>query len=211
MSLTLFGQDVIKSISFDEGEILRNIQELHCPGWFELDPCYSFGRFYEAFGIPQPRLKYDIEPSGPGVIKSDACNLPLNEKSISSILFDPPFLATSGPVYDDRENESNIITHRFSAFKTMQELWDWYEKCLSEFYRILEIDGQLVIKCQDTVSSSNQWFSHVFLINEAEKRGFYCKDLFILLAKSRIIGDNHAIQQHARKFHSYYLVFIKTN
>jgi hypothetical protein len=46
-------------------------------------------------------------------------------------------------------------------------------------------------------------------MNEAEKNGFYTKDLFILVAKTRMIGHNHKIQKHARKFHSYFLVFVK--
>ena len=41
--------------------------------------------------------------------------------------------------------------------------------------------GILIFKCQDKVSSGKQYMSHVFIINEAEKLGFYTKDLFILL------------------------------
>lgn len=44
-------------------------------------------------------------------------------------------------------------------------------------------------------------------MNMAVSAGLYPKDLFILLAKNRIIGYNHAKQKHARKFHSYYWVF----
>ncbi len=46
-------------------------------------------------------------------------------------------------------------------------------------------------------------------MNEASKLGFINKDLFILLAKNRIIGHNHGNQKHARKFHSYFIVFKK--
>ena len=210
MALTLFGQDVIKSISFDEGEILRNIQELHCPDWFEIDPCYSVGRFYEDFGIPKPKHKFDINPQISGVIEANANRLPFENHSVNSIMFDPPFLATSGDVYNSSEG-SNIITGRFSAFKSMNELWLWYQECLIEFKRILKPDGILVFKNQDTVSSAKQYFSHCHIMNLAVRSGMYPKDLFILLAKTRIIGgNNHEIQQHARKFHCYYWVFINS-
>lgn len=54
--------------------------------------------------------------------------------------------------------------------------------------------------------------SHVFIINEAEKLGYYCKDMFILLAKNRIVADwQLKNQKNARKFHSYFLVFEKSN
>lgn len=51
--------------------------------------------------------------------------------------------------------------------------------------------------------------SHVFIINEAENAGFYTKDLFVLLAKNRIVANWQKNQKHARKFHSYFLVFEK--
>ena len=205
MGINLFGQDVIKSISFDEGEILRNIQELHCPNWFELDPCYSVGRFYKDFGIKKPKYIFDIEPQAKGVIQASAENLPINSLSIESVMFDPPFLAG-----ENAEGENTgIICSRFSQFKSVKELWAWYKLCLVEFHRVLNNKGVLVFKNQDTVSSAKQYFSHVFIMNEAVKVGFYPKDMFILLAKNRIIGGNHANQQHARKFHCYYWVFEK--
>jgi hypothetical protein len=52
----------------------------------------------------------------------------------------------------------------------------------------------------------------VFIINEAIKIGFYPKDLFILLAKNRIVADwQLKNQKNARKFHSYFIVFQKCN
>lgn len=204
---TLFGQDIIKSISFDEGEIIRSIQELHCPNWFEVDPCYSIGRFYEAFGIPKPKFRFDINPQVIGVEQANANKLPFDDDSVNSIMFDPPFLAG-----ENAEGKNVGITcSRFSQFKYMENLWSWYDECVHEYSRILKHGGILVFKCQDTVSSAKQYFSHCHVMNMAVKAGFYPKDLFILLAKSRIIGGNHEIQQHARKFHCYYWVFEKRN
>ena len=52
--------------------------------------------------------------------------------------------------------------------------------------------------------------SHVFIMNEAVKLGFYPKDLFILLAKNRLVADWQVKnQKNARKFHSYFWVFEK--
>ena len=54
--------------------------------------------------------------------------------------------------------------------------------------------------------------SHNFIMNEAEKLGFYTKDLFILLAKQRIFARwQIKNQKHSRKFHSYFIVFEKSN
>jgi hypothetical protein len=69
----------------------------------------------------------------------------------------------------------------------------------------------LIFKCQDKVSGGKQYFSHCFIKEEAEKIGFYPKDLFILLAKNRIMADWQVEnQKNARKFHSYFWVFEKS-
>ena len=60
--------------------------------------------------------------------------------------------------------------------------------------------GVLVFKCQDKVSSGKQW---------AIARGFEVLDLFILLARSRLVANWQRNQKHARKFHSYFWVFRK--
>lgn len=54
--------------------------------------------------------------------------------------------------------------------------------------------------------------SHCFIYNEAINTGFYCKDLFILLAKSRLVANwQLQNQKNARKFHSYFYVFEKSD
>jgi hypothetical protein len=83
---------------------------------------------------------------------------------------------------------------------------------MKEFYRVLNNKGILIFKCQDKVSSGKQYMTHVFIYNEAVKIGYYPKDLFILLAKNRIVADwQLKNQKHARKFHSYFWVFQKIN
>ena len=83
---------------------------------------------------------------------------------------------------------------------------------MKEAYRILRPNGILIFKCQDKVSSNKQYMSHCFIMNEAVKIGFYPKDLFILLSKQRIVADWQVKnQKNARKFHSYFWVFQKSN
>ena len=70
--------------------------------------------------------------------------------------------------------------------------------------------GILIFKCQDKVSSGKQYMSHVFIVNTAVETGFYPKDLFVLLAKNRLVADWQARnQKHSRKFHCYFIVFQK--
>ena len=194
---------MIKTISYDQHEIISNIIKLHT-GDIELDPTYSTGNFYKNGKVKQPVHKLDLFPKSKNVKKSDANNLPFDNDSIKTIMFDPPFI-----VGHTKENPTGIIGERFYGFRYVADLWKWYDECIIEFNRILKPGGFLIFKCQDTVSSGKQWLSHVHIINEAEKVGFYTKDLFVLNATHRIIGHNHKIQKHARKFHSYFLVFEK--
>lgn len=196
---------MIKTTNYSQLEIISNIIDLHIPGRsIELDPTYSKGNFYNKGIVSEPIEKFDLFPQTEDTKQASAESLPHRDNQIKSIMFDPPFI-----VGFTKNKPTGIIGKRFHGFRYISDLWEWYEKCLEEFYRILEPNGILIFKCQDTVSSGKNWFSHVHIMNHAEKIGFYNKDLFVLLAKNRIIGHNHKNQKHARKFHSYFLVLQK--
>jgi SAM-dependent methyltransferase len=125
-------------------------------------------------------------------------------------MFDPPFLATTGKSLKSNDN-NNKINKRFGVYPSEKELHQFYINALKEFYRLLKPNGVLIFKCQDKISSGKQYLSHCFIIQEAEKLGYYTKDMFILLAKNRIVADwQLKNQKNARKFHSYFLVFEKS-
>lgn len=203
--------ELIKSISYDQTEIIRNILKLHVPGGkIDCDPTYSKGAFYNGTGIDKPSLRFDIHPQYADVIKADARHLPIRDNSLSCVILDPPFLATKGKSL--LTFEGNRINRRFGVFPDEKSLHQCYTDMLVEAFRILKAEGILIFKCQDKVSSGRQYMSHVFVMNTAVNIGFYPKDLFILLARNRLVADWQAMnQKHARKFHSYFWVFQKTN
>ena len=126
-------------------------------------------------------------------------------------MFDPPFLATTGKSLRS-DDASNKINKRFGVFPSETELHQFYVDVLKETHRILKDKGILIFKCQDKVSSGKQHMSHCFIWQEAIKTGYYPKDLFILLAKNRLVADWQVRnQKNARKFHSYFWVFEKSN
>lgn len=197
----LSNKTIVKTTSYSQTEIIQWIMGLYCPDGFELDPTYSVGNFYK--NIVAPAYKFDLFPQVDGVVQADATNLPICSGSINSIMFDPPFVAAM-----PKKEATGLITKRFGYYKNIQhKLWDMYYKATKEFYRILKNKGVLVFKCQDVIDSSKQYMTHVQIMNDAVKVGFYPKDLFILIAKNRIVSQT--TQQHARKFHSYFWVFIK--
>ncbi len=196
---------IIKSVYDNDKEIIEAILALHVKApAFELDPTFSKGIFWR--GLVEPKYKSDIFPQREDVIEADCTDLKnFADGEIKTICFDPPFLAG----FTQPKKQTGIMGSRFAGFRYMPDVWEFYKKSLAEFWRIMPRGGVLAFKCQDTVSSGKQWFSHVFIMNEAEKLGFYTKDLFIAVAKSRVIGHNHHVQKHARKFHSYWLIFEK--
>ena len=200
----LTNNNVVRSVGGDQHDIIRNIIKLYTPEGIECDPTYSKGVFYKGAGIEEPNYKFDLFPQTDDTVCSSAEDLPLADESISSLMFDPPFMAGF-----TKEKPTGLMGKRFHGFPYVSHLWKWYDECLVEFHRVLKKGGVLVFKCQDTVSSGKNWFSHVHIMNLAVKAGFYPKDMFVLTAKNRIIGSNHSNQKHARKFHSYFWVFEK--
>ena len=204
--------EMITSINYSQIDIIQNIIQLYIPqGKIDADVTYSKGVFYKNGNIQEPQYKFDINPQTVDTVQADCRNLPLLDNSINSLMFDPPFLATSGKSLSTQEN-NNLILRRFGYYCNEKELHKFYQDALNEFNRVLINNGILIVKCQDKISSGKQYLSHVFIINQAIEQGFYPEDIFILLAKSRIVADwQIKNQKHARKFHSYFIVFRKSN
>lgn len=173
---------------------------------FDLDVTYSTGKMWD--GLNQPRLKFDVEPAFDWVEKADVRSLPIADGSIPSVMFDPPFLATTGKSLK-KSGDSNVIAKRFGVYPNETKLHTMYRGALDELHRVLTPGGLLVFKCQDKVSSGHQYFSHVYVHDYAIQSGFYPKDLFVLVAKSRLVAKWQRKQQHARKYHCYFWVFQK--
>lgn len=193
--------DVVFSLDFDEKKIIQAIMHLYLSGRaFDLDPTYSKGVFWR--GLPEPLHKFDLFPQTPETQQASSDKLPFTDGALSSIMFDPPFVVAPSPA-------PGIIRDRFSCFKNVKELWQYYERSLVEFYRILGSGGILAVKCQDMVSASKQHLSHVAIINQAVALGFVVEDLFVLGRRNVLLSPNMGNQQHARKNHSYFLVFKK--
>jgi hypothetical protein len=211
----------IKSIGYNQHEILYNIMMLHNGGQpFDCDITYSKGNFYGTFKIsdgeceitiPQPTHKFDVYPQLDDVQKIEPLGkLPLEDNSINSMVIDLPFVISTGPSMKDSKEGSNIISKRFSSYYPVSNLLESYYHWLSEASRVLKSDGILVFKCQNTITGSKFLETPFFSKLMAQSLGMDTLDEFVLLAKQRLISGKVKEQQHARSFHSYFFVFKKS-
>lgn len=199
----------VRSVYNSNYEVIKNIMELYKINQFDLDCTYSKGSFWK--NLPEPKIKTDLYPINDTIIKANSESLPFDDKSMNTIMYDPPFVI-AGKTYRENKEGSSMIAKRFEGYETYNKLTENYYKTLKELYRICNDDGLVVMKCQDTVSGGKNHFTHVMIMNMALDIGFYPRDLFILVAKMRInsFGTKWTKQEHARKHHCYFWVLEKT-
>ena len=198
--------DVIRSVYYDQREIIRGIIKLHAPCGIECDVTYGNGNFWR--DITPPPYKFDIDPQVEGVEQSCSTSLPLADASMGSLMFDPPFLTY---VRAAREgNGSMKMARRFGGYWRYEELVEHYTGTIIEAARVLKKGGVMVVKCQDIIHNHKMHCTHASVIGWAADSGMRLLDLFVLPARHRLPAPNRAgTQKHARSFHSYFLVFKK--
>lgn len=199
----------IKSVSYDQSEILKSIMHLFGIEQFCADLSYGNGKFYKE--IPEPVLKFDISPQVEGVVTASSDKLPVEDNALNSVVFDPPFLTY---VRAAREGNGNMVmARRFGGYWSYNELEQHYIGTIQEAGRVLRKKGIMVFKCQDIIHNHRMHCTHVNVINWASDL-FRLKDLFVLPVKHRMpIPEQEGVakkkQKHARIYHSYFLVLEK--
>lgn len=153
----------------------------------------------------------------PGLDGVDCCSLPYESASFDAVVLDPPYmeglfrrakgqLAGAGSHAPFRDAYSNGEVTADGP-KYHDAVTDLYLRAGLETRRVLRPGGKLIVKCQDEVSANKQRLTHVEIITAYEDMGFYTKDLFVLVRCNKP-GVSRVIRQvHARKNHSYVLVF----
>lgn len=198
---------MIKSVSGDQNEIIQSIMHLCGIDRFDADLTYANGGFWK--NLPQPAMKFDIDPQTSDTVYANSTDLPLPQSCVNSIMFDPPFLTY---VKQGREHDS-IMAKRFGGYWKYDELEAHYTGTISEAHRVLNDKGVFVIKCQDIIHNHRMQCTHLNVMKWAEGK-FRLKDLFILTAKHRMPmpskeGEQKRVQKHARIHHSYFMVLEK--
>lgn len=193
---------VIKSVYDNQIDIIKAIMKLNNLARFDIDVTYGNGQFYKE--IPKPVYCFDIDDSLPDVMNYASDNLPFDDSTLGSMMFDPPFLTYVRAARDG--NGEMVMAKRFSGYWKYSELEDHYRKTIIEAARVIHHKGIMVMKCQDIIHNHKMHCTHANIIDWA-KEHFRLKDLFVLTAKHRMPSPNRkGVQKHARVFHSYFLV-----
>lgn len=193
------------------------ILDLHVPAGSNVaDITYGKGIFWKH--VPEGRYRLLATDLKTGV---DCRKLTYEDGTIDCVALDPPYmeglyrrakshLAGSGTYAAFRTTYSNGERMGESP-KYHDAVLDLYFKAGREAYRVLKRFGILIVKCQDEVSANTQHLTHVEIINKYQSFGFHAKDLFVLVRPNRPAVSRIKQQEHARKNHSYFLVFVKTD
>jgi tRNA G10 N-methylase Trm11 len=196
--------------------VFAQVMALHVPpGSLVADVTWGKGAFWR-----------DTPPDAYRVLASDLksgvdCRaLPYADGEIDCVVLDPPYmeglfrrdtghLAGAGSHAAFRDSYSDGAASSADGPRYHEAVLDLYLRAGAEAHRVLRNHGIFVVKCQDEVSANRQRLTHVELINAYAEAGFYCKDLFVVVRPNRPVVARLLRQEHARKNHSYFLVFVK--
>ena len=203
--------DLMLSAQADTNErVFPKILNLYVkPGSVVADVTYGKGVFWR--GIPDDRYDLRATDIQNGV---DCRSLPYDDGEIDCVVLDPPYMHSPG-------GTAHLVHEPFEQYygnngsggqtksKYHEAVLDLYRDAGKEAYRILRERGVFIVKCQDEVCSNRQRFTHVEIMVAFDKMGFIAEDLFVVMRNNRPGVSRVVRQVHARKNHSYFLVFWK--
>ena len=211
--------DLILSAYIQNNEdIFPLILSLYVPIGAEIaDVTYGKGVFWK-------KVKKDVYTLHFSDIKTgvDCRHLPYADASMDCVVLDPPYmegfyrrhndhLAGNGTFssFCEAYSDGSVYIQREGAPKYHDAVLDMYYSAGCEALRVLKDKGILIVKCQDEVSANKQHLTHVEIINEYMAHGLIVEDLFVMVRNNKPNISTLKKQVHARKNHSYFLVFRK--
>lgn len=202
---------VLSAYSDGNDDVFPRILHLYVrPGSIVADITYGKGVFWR--NIPQKAYKLRATDLQDGV---DCRKLPYKDRELDCVVFDPPYMHTPGGTAHTTTHAAFEAHYRNNgsgnqtASKYHEAVLDLYRDAGKETHRVLRNKGVFIVKCQDEVCANRQRFTHIEVIQMYEQMGFIAEDLFVIVRNNRPGVSRMVRQVHARKNHSYFLVFWK--
>jgi len=221
--------DLIVSAHVGENaELFAQLMGLHIPAGARVaDVTFAAGKFWKSiapgtYELHASDLVLSTKSREPLVEYHDGVDcreLPYADGSMDCVVLDPPYMEG----FFRRLTSQQAGSGTYSAFRRAystgtgeqrpdQPKWhdavtDLYLRAGIEAHRVLRRGGHVVVKCQDEVSANKQRLTHIEIVTAYEDLGFYCKDVFVLVRRNKPGVSRLVKQVHARKNHSYFLVF----
>lgn len=156
----------------------------------------------------------------------DSRKLPYSDNYFDALVFDPPYMHTpGGTAHNGHQNFEEYYANNAEQNKDILEIiWketnghppkyheavlDLYYRSAKEAWRVLKEEGIYIVKCQDEVCTNRQRLTHLEITMEFEKYGFITEDVFVVMRRNKPGVSRMKRQYHARKNHSYFMVYRK--
>ncbi len=201
---------ILSAYSISNSQVFRKILELYvAPGSIIADVTFGNGVFWK--DVPEGRYRLRATDILDGI---DCRRLPYKSGEIDCVVLDPPYMHSPGgtahrshsPFEDHYRNNG---TGNDTGSKYHEAVLELYSAAGREAHRVLRERGVCIVKCQDAVCANRQRFTHIEIIEEYRELGFIAEDLFVVVRNNRPGVSRTVRQVHARKNHSYFLVFWK--
>ena len=201
---------VFSAFTDSNDRVFPRILDLYVkPGSTVADVTYGKGVFWRRIRSDQYDLRAtDIQD---GV---DCRDLPYDDGQIDCVVLDPPYMHSPGGTAHEvhtpfEDHYRNNRSGNRTGSKYHEAVLDLYRDAGREAHRVLRDRGVLIVKCQDEVCSNRQRFTHVEIMRMYEEMDYVAEDLFVVVRNNRPGVSRTVRQVHARKNHSYFLVFWK--
>jgi hypothetical protein len=177
------------------------------PGSRVADVTYGRGTFWKH--LDSRRYQIVASDLATGV---DCRRLPYGDGSLDCVVLDPPYMHTpGGTAHVEHQNFEQYYGNNrpvdSTGAKYHEAVLELYFAAAREAARVLKDGGILILKCQDEVCACKQRLTHVEIINSLTESLYIVEDLFVLVRRNKPGVSRILKQRHARKNHSYFLVF----